>query len=175
MGTDVHPLKPYRSVHKDGVIQLIASVLEEYGQGIALDHADADLLDIPAHYAGRGGAFVVLEGSGREVLGTHAALPVNRSRGVLTFRRLYLHPSQRGTGAAIRLMNWTVDWAVAHRFHRVEFWSDVLFSRAHRFFLRYGFHQTGEIRAMYDAGQAYREYRFVMDLVSSCGKPANLC
>ena len=145
------------------IIELIDTVLREYGDRIFLDDADADLLNIPAHYFAGGGSFWVLEMSGR-VAGTHATLPDPDTPGICRFRRLYLDPALRGTGYGHELMQLTIDWARQRGFHQVQFWSDTRFSRAHRFFEKFGFRRDGRTRAMTDGFEPYEEYFFSLDL-----------
>lgn len=145
------------------ITELIDGVYQEYGDRVCLEDADSDLLDLEASYAGRGGALVVLEGPGG-IVGSHAGLPIDRERGLCTFRRLYLAPKWRGTGAGACLMDWAIDWAKKEDFRRVEFWSDTRFERAHNFFERFGFVKEGSIRDMTDGHDPYSEYLFFLDL-----------
>jgi putative acetyltransferase len=120
-------------------------------------------LDIDGRYLAAGGAFVILDDGGT-ICGSHAVLPYADRPGVCTFRRLYLAPTLRGTGWGERLMQWAFDWARTAGLSRVEFWSDVRFVRAHRFFRRLGFVQSGEVREMHDGAMPYREFFFFRDL-----------
>ncbi len=143
------------------IVEVIGGVYREYGDLLDLDGYDRDLLAIEERYAGRGGAFVVLEVEGR-IGGTHGVLPVAGRAGVVVFRRLYLDRSLRGRGHGRRLMDWTIDWARSRGFHRVEFWSDVRFEHAHRFFRQFGF-ERGEVRAA-TPEIPYDEYAFWLEL-----------
>lgn len=167
---------------RTGIIALIDGCYREYGEVMYTEGADADLLDVEAAYARRGGAFVVLvddddeedrdaadrddegEPDGGAVFGTHAVLPLPDSDGACTFRRLYLHASLRGGEWGRRLMAWALTEARARGFARVEFWSDTRFERAHRFFERLGFQRDGRVREMHDGALPYREFFFWFDL-----------
>ncbi len=157
-------LRPATDADSAALVAMIASIYGEYGETIFTEGADSDLLDIEGRYAGRGGAFVVLEGAGGEIVGSHAALPVDPGRGLLTFRRLYLDRSLRGRGLGRSLMDWAVNWGREHGFRRVEFWSDTRFVDAHKFFGRYGFERTGEQRQMHDGALPYSEFFFARAL-----------
>ena len=61
-------------------------------------------------------------------------------------------------------MQIAIDWAVETGFERVEFWSDTRFQRAHRFFEKFGFQRSGEVRTMNDSHQEYQEYFYFLDL-----------
>ena len=73
-------------------------------------------------------------------------------------------PELRGSGWGGRLMEWAFDWARKHGQSRVEFWSDVRFTRAHRFFRRLGFEHDGRTREMHDGAMPYSEFFFFRDL-----------
>ncbi|MBT7982161.1 MAG: GNAT family N-acetyltransferase [Verrucomicrobiales bacterium] len=148
------------------IIALISSIYDEYGEIMYTDGADRDLLDIHRHYHESGGDFVVLENDQKKIVGSHATLPKDKSAGLLTFRRLYLEKTMRGSGAGKTLMDWAVKWTEDHNYKRVEFWSDTRFKRAHQFFENYGFQKTGEIRDMDDGALPYSEYFFSLNLSS---------
>lgn len=147
---------------------LISEVYAEYGERMNLDGADKDLLDLEGEYTAKGGAFVVLDDEGR-IRGSHATLPDPERAGVCGFRRLYLDPALRGESWGPDIMQWAIDWATDHGQHRVEFWSDVRFERAHRFFARFGFVKSGEVRTMTDAFDPYHEYFFYLELPRGAG------
>lgn len=156
-------LRPFDLADRDGVIALIDGVYREHGDCVCLDNADSDLLDIPGRYLAAGGIFVVLDDDG-VIRGSHAVLPLEGRPGVCTFRRLYMSPELRGTGWGGRLMQWAFDWARGQGLSRVEFWSDVRFTRAHRFFRRLGFEHDGRTREMHDGVMPYKEFFFFRDL-----------
>lgn len=158
-------LRPATARDTDGLVELIDGVYREYGDVIYLAGADADLLDIDAYYRASGGEFVVLDDGG-QVVASHAVLPFADRPGVCTFRRLYMRPELRGGGWGERLMRWAINWAREQGLSRVEFWSDVRFERAHRFFARLGFEKTGAVREMTDGAEPYREYFFTRELAA---------
>jgi len=151
------------ATREDGpeLVRLIDEVYREYGDEVDLEGYDRDLLDVEGAYRKAGGEFVVMEENGR-IIGAHATEPVDREKGIVTFRRLYLPPRIRGTGAGKFLMDWAVEWSREHGYGRVEFWSDTRFARAHRFFERYGFCRGG-IRHVEEGKLSFSEYHFSMD------------
>lgn len=157
-------LRPATDADGPALIELITTVYAEYGEVMHTAGADSDLLEIEARYAGRGGAFVVIEDKEGRIVGSHATSPVDPEAGLLTFRRLYLDKGQRGSGHGRLLMDWAVDWSRERGFRRIEFWSDTRFTPAHAFFERYGFTKTGEVRDMDDGALPYSEFFFCMDL-----------
>jgi putative acetyltransferase len=155
-------LRPAQPQDRDAIIALIDEVLSEYGDRLSPDGADRDLRDIDGYYVAAGGMFIVLEDTGR-IRGTHAVLPAPQQPGVCVFRRLYLDPGLRGGLWGLRLMQWTLHWAREHGMHRIEFWSDTRFDRAHRFFARFGFQRDGRIRTVEDGWLPYQEYFYFLD------------
>jgi putative acetyltransferase len=155
-------LRPAQPLDRDAIIALIDDVLSEYGDRLSLDVADRDLLDLDGYYVAAGGMFIVLEDMGR-IRGTHAAIPVPQQSGVCVFRRLYLETGLWGGPWGSRLMQWALDWAREHGMHRIEFWSDTRFERAHRFFARFGFQRDGRIRTVEDGWLPYQEHFYFLD------------
>jgi len=160
------------------IIELIDSVLGEYDDSVCLDSAEADLLDIESNYFAKtdqngkqlAGAFWVLENEPGKIIGTHAAIELTKNLGTnqddskCTFRRLYLNKDLRGTQWGQRLMQNNIDWAKEQGISRIEFWSDTRFERAHRFFEKFGFQKSGEVRSMDDSHEVYQEFFFFLDL-----------
>ncbi len=155
-------LRPGRREDGPGLVRLIDEVYREYGDVADVEGYDCDLLDVEAAYRRKGGEFVVLEEDG-EIVGAHATQPIDLEKGLLTFRRLYLPARVRGTGAGKFLMDWAVGWSRDNGYRRVEFWSDTRFSRAHRFFERYGF-ERGGIRHVEEGKLKFSEYFFALSL-----------
>lgn len=156
-------LRPATETDVPGIVALVDAAYREYGDSVHLEVADRDLLTAHTVYAALGGEFVVLA-DGDRVIGTHAVVPLPEQPGVCTFRRLYLAPELRGTGAGEQLMQWALARAVELGFRRVEFWSDTRFARAHRFFAKYGFERDGRMRTMHDSWRPYSEYFYSRDL-----------
>lgn len=152
-------IRPATNRDCDAVVALIDTVLGEWDDAVCLDDSEKDLLDLQANYWDAGGAFVVMEHD-NGIIGSHSILPVDRSEGICTFKRLYLKKEFRGTQAGHDLMQWNIDWSASQGFQRIEFWSDTRFKRAHHFFEKFGFEQSGEKREMNDSHETYWEYYF---------------
>ncbi len=152
---------------REGVIALIDSVYAEYNDSVCLEGADADLLALPDYYHRLGGEFWVLietDTAGDQiVVGTHAAFAIDAEAQRCGFRRLYLSKRLRGLGVGYGLMQVALDWAWERGMRRIEFWSDVRFERAHRFFEGFGFRRDGRVREMRDGLTPYSEYYFYLD------------
>ncbi len=158
-------IRPVTNLDCQQVIALIDSVYGEYGDTVNLGGAESDLLDLESAYEIKGADFVVLENEGT-VVGSHAVVPIDLEKGLCTFRRLYLLPEFRGTKCGYDLMQWAIDRAAQREFKRVEFWSDTRFARAHKFFEKFGFSSTGEVRDMDDGHEPYSEFFFYLNLPS---------
>ena len=158
-------LRPASNADSAAIVEIVNEAFRKVGDQVWLEGCDKDLSDVEGSYSQKGGAFVVLEKEG-DIIGTHATIPVDPNHGLLTFRRLYLKTEYHGSEASRILFQWALDWAMEQTFKRVEFWSDVRFTRAHAFFKKFGFINTGEIRHMNDAQLPYSEYRFFLDLPS---------
>lgn len=149
----------------DQVVQLIDSVYQEYGDSIALQDADADLLDFQKSYFDKGGYFSVLASHSGSIVASHAVLPLTTTLG--TFKRLYLLPKLRGGVWGNILMNWALLQAQFLDLSKIEFWSDARFHRAHQYFERFGFRHDGRIRKMDDGNMPYSEKYFCVDIKQS--------
>lgn len=156
-------LRPALADDQDSIIRLIDSIFREYGERIFLPGCDRDLTDIEGSYRRLGGEFMVLEGEDG-IVGTHAILPDASSAGSVHFRRLYLKPVLHGGPYGRALMDWALGWTVERRFVRACLWSDVRFTRAHRFYEKVGFTRGAETRMMFDSVMPYKEYFFSLDL-----------
>ncbi len=147
------------------LIELIDSVYREYGDKICLENFDSDLLRVPDIYHEQGGEIVVAELANGPIAGVHAVVPLSIQLGLYTFRRLYVLPQYRGTTrVGYSLMHWAIEYAQQASASRVEFWSDTRFKRAHRFFEKFGFSKTGEVRQCEDSWEPYSEYFFYLNL-----------
>lgn len=149
------------------IVRLIADILREYGDTICLDNCDSDLLDLEKNFTALGGAFWVLDESGR-IFGTVAVSPsddvLNDQVSTCLLKRLYLHQTLRGGNWGRELMQTAVDWAHQQGFRRLEFWSDTRFSRAHNFYQKFGCQMTGGVRTITDTYQPFDEYQFRLEL-----------
>ncbi len=151
-------LRPFEPRDRDGIIALIDGIFREYGDRACIEKCDADLGDVASHYAP--GRFMVLTDSADTVLGTAAIVEDNERPGVFWLKRLYLHPSLRGTGSGERLLRWAIDTARAIGCTRMEFWSDTRFKRGHAFYAKHGFIRTDVVRTVDDGWEPYDEYFF---------------
>ena len=64
--------------------------------------------------------------------------------------RVYVHPSQHGSGLAHHLLDTAEAHAVAAGAARLVLWSDTRFDRAHRFYEKRSYVRSGPIRVLHD-------------------------
>lgn len=90
-------IRPWQTQDRDAVINLIASVLAEFGLAWQPDGADADVVAVEEFYQAQGGEFWVVE-QDKKVVGTAAYYPIERGENAVEIRKMYLHPQARGQG-----------------------------------------------------------------------------
>lgn len=95
-------LRRATTADSSAVRELVFRVLQEYGLKPDPDGADADLLDLDAHYSGVGGWFGVLVDAGQQVAGS---VGVHRVEGTtFEIRKMYLAREHRGRGLGRSLL-----------------------------------------------------------------------
>ena len=157
---EAYQLRPVTPADKDGVIALIDTIFREYGDVIFLEGADADLLNIAAYY--EPGMFMVFADDST-VFGTVALQYRKDDPSVVMLRRMYLDASLRGTGAGEKLIQWAIGKAKELKARRMELWTDARFERAHGFYKKMGFVDSGEVRSMDDGAMPYDEFMYYKD------------
>jgi putative acetyltransferase len=95
-------VRPWQPHDRQAVADLIATALAEYGLGWEPVGADRDVLEVETAYRDRGGAFWVVErdagSEARQIVGTAAYYPIERSHNAVEIRKMYLHADVRGQG-----------------------------------------------------------------------------
>lgn len=153
--------RPAAAADSAGIIALLDAVFREYGDRVCLEGSEADLEDLPAHYAD--GEFMVLEDDGR-IVGTVALTPCQQQPNVCWLKRMYLAPELRGEGLAPKFIDWARDRTRALGRSQIQCWSDVRFERAHAFYRKHGFNGPARRRRMTDAYDPYEEFFFYLNL-----------
>lgn len=153
-----HPIRPGRDDDAPRFIALIERCWEDYpGCVLDVDLEAPELRALASYYAGRGGALWIAG----EGVGMAATAPADA--GAWEICRVYVHPSQHGTGLAARLLATAEAHAVAAGAGALLLWTDTRFERAHRFYGKHGYRRTGETRELHDIADSI-EYRFVKPL-----------
>ena len=155
----------YEERWRQGAIDVVHAVFDEYGFSWEPDGYHRDLYTVPETYLETGGGFWVLieaDASGTErVVGTMAVL--DRGDGVAEGERLYLLKQQRGQGDGERLLRHAIDAARARGFRRFIGWSDKRFHAAHALYAKLGMRRTGE-RILDDPDES-PEWGYELDLI----------
>jgi len=89
---------------RPAVIQLIQSVLAEFGLHWQPEGADCDVVHVEDYYQQRGGQFWVVE-QHQDIVGTIAFYPIERGEAAVEIRKMYLHPRVRGQGLGTFLLH----------------------------------------------------------------------
>jgi molybdate transport system substrate-binding protein len=100
------------------VRDVVQRVLGEYGLGLEAQGMDADLADLDAAYAARGGLFEVAVGIDGAVAGCCGIYPVDAA--TCDLRKMYLLKEARGSGLGGRLLRRALAFARGRGFRRVE-------------------------------------------------------
>jgi len=78
-------------------LNLIGSVLAEYGLTQEPEGADRDVLEVEDFYQKKNGEFWVIERQNK-LVGTGAYYPISRGQNAVEIRKMYLLPEARGVG-----------------------------------------------------------------------------
>ena len=113
-----YAIRAATSADARGARDVVRHVLEEYGMALDSTGVDADLEDLQASYAGRGGLFDVAVGSDGAIAGCCGIYPVDAS--TCELRKMYVLKEARGTGLGGRLLRRSLAFARGRGFRRVE-------------------------------------------------------
>jgi len=119
---------------------LVNGVLAEFGLQPDPGGTDADLTDVVAHYAARGGDFAVLVNETGAVIGTCGLFPV--ASDVVELRKMYLLPAWRGRGHGRRLLDWALTRARELGFRHMTLETATVLQDAIALYERHGFQRA---------------------------------
>jgi putative acetyltransferase len=122
------------------VVAVVSSVLAEYGLTTDPDGTDADLRDLQASYARRGGAFRVLVREDGVIVGCGGVFPLTSTE--IELRKMYLLPEVRGRGLGLALLTDLVDFARARGFRAVVLETASVLKDARALYEQFGFVET---------------------------------
>lgn len=100
------------------VREVVQRVLGEYGMSFDPQGADADLQDLDASYAARGGLFEVAVAADGKIAGCCGIYPIDGK--TCELRKMYLLKDTRGQGLGGRLLRRALAFARGRGFRRVE-------------------------------------------------------
>ncbi len=122
------------------VQHIVGTVLEEYGMHLDLPGTDADIVDLQASYAARGGAFRVLLDADGEVVGCGGLYALHP--GELEVRKMYFLRSARGRGLGRTLLQSLVDTARARGARQVSLETKSVLREAIALYESFGFREV---------------------------------
>lgn len=99
MNTQYHNffIRDWLPQDRQEVVDLITSVLTEYGLGSEPQGADRDVYEVEEYYQQTGGEFWVIE-QNQQLIGTAGFYPIKRGNLAVEIRKMYLLPQARGKG-----------------------------------------------------------------------------
>src|SRR5688572_29102135 len=104
-------IRPVTSTDAPAVVELVTTVLAEFGLEFGIGAATDDALrELPASYTAGGGAFWIALYEGA-LAGTCGVFPV--APAMYELRKMYLRPTTRGLGLGDRLLDVAVEWTRA--------------------------------------------------------------
>lgn len=126
----------YEPRDAEGVKSLVAAVLPEYGLKVDFAGADADLVDVPAHYEKTGGAFWVIEDAGRLIGmgGLRRPEPL-----IGEVRKMYFLPELRGRGLGRALLDRMATFAREQGIRTLTLETASVLKEAVRLYENFGF------------------------------------
>ncbi|HTW70517.1 MAG TPA: GNAT family N-acetyltransferase [Acetobacteraceae bacterium] len=154
-------IRPGRDADADALIAVIAACWAMYpGVRMDVDGEMPELRALASYYGKAGGALWVAEDGGA-VVGMAAVRPhvAGARRGAghdagpsngWELCRVYVHPSQHGSGLGHALVDAAEAHAIAAGATRLMLWSDTRFDRAHRFYEKRSYVRAGPIRVLQD-------------------------
>ena len=130
-------IAPWAPADRDAVVNMILAIQQgEFDLPITAAE-QPDLADVDAAYRTGGGEFWVARGGDGQVVGTIAALAFDDN--AVALRKMFVHPSQRGSGLAAELMATVLEWARRHGYRIVLLGTTAVIRGAHRFYEKHGF------------------------------------
>ena len=151
-------LRPATNADCQRVVDLVYTVLSEYGLQPDPQCTDADLKDIEQSYLQRGGVFYVLEGKDGSIIGSYGLYPMEA--GTCELRKMYLHRDYRGEGHGRRMLEDALAKAKQLGFKRITLETASVLKEAIRLYESYGFKPYRPNHLSCRCDQAY-----VLDLI----------
>lgn len=133
-----YSIRPAAAADSPAIRSVISRVLAEFNRTIDTSGKDADLVDVEASYATRGGTFYVVTTADRQVAGTAGLMPITPAQ-TAELRRMFLLPQARGRGLGKQLLAMILDDARRLGFRRVRLETSSAMHDARRLYTTFGF------------------------------------
>lgn len=134
-------IRLYEKGDEPAICAVIRTIFDEFGFTWEDGGYNSDTEDVQAFYVDAGGAFWVMEVDGK-VVGTGGYMP--EGEGVCELCRLYLAKEYRGRGLGRRFYEYIVERCREAGFVKMEIWSDVKLTDAHKLYERSGAQFIGQ-------------------------------
>ena len=137
-------IRPFYPVYEQQVVDLIVAIQrKEFDIPITADDKP-DLKNIPEYYQnGNGNFWVALHNN--KVVGTVSLLDIGDN--LLALRKMFVNRDYRGheTGTAQKLLEISLNWAIANGIREIYLGTTPQFLAAHRFYEKNGFKEISKI------------------------------
>lgn len=134
--------RPATNADCENVKSLIFGILREYGFQPDEAGTDADLNNLEANYAARGGAFEVLQDAQGNLVGTVGLYPMNKE--TVELRKMYLAKELRGRGVGKNTLERAIERARELGFKRIHLETAGVLKEAVGLYRKFGFQPTCE-------------------------------
>lgn len=133
---------PFEEKYIDQVKDLIGNLLVYTGTLSPTDLPidDEDLDAIPETYSGRGGFWIAVQDD--QVIGTVGLKDMGNN--IVKLKRMFVASDLHGKGIGEALLNYALNYAKAQGFSKVILNTNEHMIRAHHFYEKHGFKQTGK-------------------------------
>ncbi len=118
------------------ILQLVKSVLSEYGLDINPEETDKDLSNIEAYYFKNNGFFEVLE-KDNQIVGSYGLYPVTKE--LCELRKMYLLSSYQGAGYGRMIMERAMARAKELGYKTMTLETNSSLKKALKLYRKYGF------------------------------------
>jgi putative acetyltransferase len=135
-------------------MNLVFSVLREYGLEPDPEGIDEDLKDIEQSYSARGGEMFVLEDGDGAIVGSYGLYPV--SDAACELRKMYLRAEHRGQGLGKRVLEDAITRARQMGFREIVLETASVLAEAIALYKSYGFVEYTPKHLCHRCDQAYR-------------------
>lgn len=121
---------------RDRIVEIVSTVLGEFGLTLDANDTDADLAEVPFNYVQSGGTFLVLEDENGDVVGCGGLFGLGQQA---ELRKMYLLPAARGHGEGRALLDALLKFARSNHYSTVVLHTNSRLQTALRMYERYGF------------------------------------
>lgn len=130
-------IRPALPGDEEKIINLVTSILNEYGFSFDLGSSESDLINIDETYARNGGAFEIIEDREGNLLGTYGLQQL--VDGMCKLRKMYLAPEVRGVGLGTHIMQRAIRKARELGFTSIMLETTTAMNQAISLYIRSGF------------------------------------